>query len=63
MSRIKVGNKLYFTVDSINTMSWLTRKDARENRTSNGVLIEHILTPAQRRGLETIVEEVYEGTN
>ena len=60
MLRAQVGDKLYFTVDHISTMSWLTRQEARDNRSSNAVLIEHVLTPGQRKGLETIIDELYE---
>lgn len=63
MKRVKAGYKLYVTVSPTTTEAWLTRQTARDNRPSNGILLEVPLTAFQQDRLQTIVDTLYEGVN
>lgn len=48
--------KLYVTIDASGTQSWLTRQTARQNKTSDGLVLEVQLTKYQQAKLADILE-------
>lgn len=52
----QVGKKLYVTLDSQGTYTWLTRQEARQNKTTGGILIEVPLTQYQQAKVQEISE-------
>lgn len=58
MQTVKVGKKVWVTIDEISTNTFLTRSEARANKAVDGILVEVPLSLVNQNKLQKLVNQL-----